>query len=358
MSLYNVEVFSNKFEYRRGSSCQTMESECKNDYLNVSNNKIKLARTNAEKGDYILITAEDVSYCGIVESCSMKKNVYVIEYKPFITLFDRNAYCNTTLLKTETLEKWLAELVKELYQKNEDSLQNITGLDVVATSGTSGAIMVLEKNIENLYNIFIKALISYGIVAKFKVDIQGKKLQLKIGKVEKPLFTIEADLPNILESEFINKKTKESINKLKIYNSENEIEYITYYLTKNGEVKEKPTENERIIPVIEDVIFVSFKPDANKVEKTFKTVTYEKAFSELTPEKYDNLIEIKVDNSDKLVRPKELEIGQEVRIIRKEETYNSILTGKEEKDTATKLIFGAIRLELTTILKRRLEKRN
>lgn len=356
MSQYNIEVFSDKFKYKNGSSCQTMESEYKYDYLNVSSNKIKLARTNAEKGDYIRITSDDESYCGIVESCNMKKNVYVVEYKPFITLFDRNAYCNTESITTTSLENWLAEIVKELYQKNVDIKQNIYGLNVETTSSTSGAIIVLEKNIDNLYNIFIKALVTYGIVATFEVDIQRKKLQVKIGKIEKQKFTIEADMPNILDSEFISKKTKESINKLKIYNSENEVEHLTYYLTKTDEVKEEPTEDERIIPVIEDVIFISFKPDEKKEEKTFQTVTYEKAFSELIPEKYDNLVELTVDNCDRLVRPKELEIGQEVSIIRKSVFYNTILTGKEVKDT-TKLIFGAIRLELTTILKRRLNNR-
>ena len=56
---------------------------------------------------------------------------------------------------------------------------------------------------------------------------------------------------------------------------------------------------------------------------------------------------------DSLVKPEELEIGQRVRIILQNNEYNTILTGKNEKETTT-LIFGAVRLELTKILKGRM----
>ena len=68
---------------------------------------------------------------------------------------------------------------------------------------------------------------------------------------------------------------------------------------------------------------------------------------------YNNLIEIEVMNDDGLVQPQKLQIGQQATIIRNNTAYQTMLTGKKVSDT-TILVFGAVRLELTKKLKRRI----
>ena len=62
---------------------------------------------------------------------------------------------------------------------------------------------------------------------------------------------------------------------------------------------------------------------------------------------YSNLIELEVLNEDGISK---LEIGQEVNVIYKGNTYKSILSAYK-RGLTTLLIFGSIRLDLTKLLK-------
>lgn len=70
-----------------------------------------------------------------------------------------------------------------------------------------------------------------------------------------------------------------------------------------------------------------------------------------TKSKYRNLIEFTVLEDDAILTPTELKAGQEVEVIHKGASYNSILTGIKRAKGLVTLTFGTIRLELTKILK-------
>lgn len=74
------------------------------------------------------------------------------------------------------------------------------------------------------------------------------------------------------------------------------------------------------------------------------------AESEFAKNSYNNYIEITVLQSDSMIDPQRMNIGQIVNITHDGVSYNSILTGKEVSGGLVKLIFGTIRLELTKIL--------
>ena len=74
------------------------------------------------------------------------------------------------------------------------------------------------------------------------------------------------------------------------------------------------------------------------------------AESEFAKNSYNNYIEITVLQSDSMIDPQRMNIGQIVNITHGGVSYNSILTGKEVSGGLVKLIFGTIRLELTKIL--------
>lgn len=70
-----------------------------------------------------------------------------------------------------------------------------------------------------------------------------------------------------------------------------------------------------------------------------------------TKSKYRNLIEFTVFEDDAILTPTKLKAGQEVEVIHKGKSYNSILTGIKRARGLVTLTFGTIRLELTKILK-------
>ncbi|MBQ9567639.1 MAG: hypothetical protein IJR31_06145 [Lachnospiraceae bacterium] len=84
----------------------------------------------------------------------------------------------------------------------------------------------------------------------------------------------------------------------------------------------------------------------------FSEAAYKKAEDVFSKNAYENLIEIECMKDDTLINPMEMETGQAVSVISNGVAYQSILTGKKITDTA-RLIFGTIRLELTTQLKGR-----
>jgi hypothetical protein len=88
----------------------------------------------------------------------------------------------------------------------------------------------------------------------------------------------------------------------------------------------------------------------------FDTKALEKAADVLAVEKNNNLIELEMLEDDSLFEPKEMNIGQDVLVISEGKEYESMLTGYKFKNGKITLIFGAIRLELTKILKRRLNE--
>lgn len=250
-------------------------------------------------------------------------------------------------LQTVSLEKWLKDQIEKIYVNNTDQLQNITGLTVTVISEHRGAaIEGYETGLNNLYDIIVEAFMSYGIVCTFTMDVQRKRLNLLIGSRDTDRITIEADLGNVFEKEVTIKEAQENTNKLIVYNEEDYTQKIVYYLTKNNEITTE--DRDRITPVIcgqvtaKATTKITFEEAAqSKVEKTLKT------------SEYDNLIEITVSVDDPLVRPTQLQIGQTVEIISDGMRYNTVLTGINYASEKITLIFGAIRLELTKILKRR-----
>lgn len=350
MKLYNIEIFSAEYEYK--SSYQLDNVGYEMDYLSPDSSTLRIPKITADKGDYIRITGTG-EHTGIVTSCKDTGKEYELKTKPLLSLLDIDVHFNRERLKTISLEEWLAEIINDTFKSNADTLQNIPGLVAIATTKTMGAIIDAEENIGNLYDIITKALINYGIVIGFEIDINGKRLIADIHTVSAAAQTIEADLPNVIQKEFVKNQAEGAVNKITIYNELNEGEYISYYMLDDGSITNNSAAKGRITPVIFDTVYISREMEN---EETFVEMAYEKAFNTLISEKYNNLIELTVLANDTIVHPETMEIGQKVKIIRGDKEYETVLTGKNIKNKEIKLMFGAVRLELTKKLKRRIIK--
>lgn len=349
MTPYNVELFRPDFSYRASAQVEMIEHVF--DYLDIEKAPIEIpGKIEAEKGDWIRIVKEGFEANGIISDIKEKDGSVKLSYKPFHKIFDVGVYVDVEKLATETVEQWLEEIITGLYIENEDALQNIKGLETKVISGHEGQAMeAYESGINNLHDIMVDAFTTYGIVCDFEMDVQRKRLVLKIGSVIQETFTIEADLGNIFEKEIIIKEADESTNKLIIYNEEDYAQKEVYYLTEYDEVTSE--DRDRISPVVCDTVTAKASASA-----TFSEVAKNKAEKTLKPSQYDNLIEITVSVNDELVRPTERRIGQQADIISGGKVYRTIMTGMRYDKEKITLVFGAIRLELTKILKRRFKR--
>ena len=350
MSLFNIEIFNDHFEYISSYQLQNVEGY-EYDYISYSKSKLQIPEITAAKGDYVRITSTNLNIVGIVNGCTDLGFSYELEFTPFLEKMDVDVHYNRSLLSTQSLEQWIAGIITDTFVTNSDAEQNIYGFEVKYTSKTYNALMDLEENIGNLYEILRKALINYNVVITFSIDVQKKKIIADISVLSQGVFYIESDLPNILDKEFNFKKSDSSYNKMTIYNELNEAEYETFYLQSDGAITSKPDASKRVTPVIFTNVFIKHEEDD---KETFHEVAYEKAFNKLSTEKYDNLIEIECEINDGLINPLNLSIGQDTIIIRDGVSYTTMLTGFSVKDTV-KLMFGTVRLELTKKLNRRLK---
>lgn len=84
----------------------------------------------------------------------------------------------------------------------------------------------------------------------------------------------------------------------------------------------------------------------------FDAAAVKKAEDVFSKNAYENLIEVECMKDDTLINPDSMGIGQVVNVISNGMSYQTIMTGKKITENI-RLIFGTIRLELTTQLKGR-----
>jgi len=340
MRPYNIELFDRSYGYR--SSCQVSDIQTQEDYLSMESNSMDFSEIKAEIDDYITITNSGFKLTGIVYSAEPQDEKTRVIFKPTLSILDIDVLCDTSTLSNVSLEAWVADLIAENYLTSSDSAQNISGLEITVLSSTSGVIS-LDSNIANMMDIVTSLFLTYGITIDAMVNPGEKKLEVKIENKNLEAIAIEADLPNIIKKKVKILKANESINKLTVINQDNTTQRIIYYKNKAGGIS--TTNADRIIPVVPKTVFAS--------GDDFSATAYEKAVTTLTSEELNNLIEITTISGDTLVNPEKLYIGQSVRVITKEMSYYSILTGRKVEAGKTTLIFGAIRNQLTKKIRKR-----
>jgi hypothetical protein len=343
MKVYNVEIFTNQFDYR--SSAQISQLELEVDYLTIAKNKIRLPSIIAFAGDYIQIRYESqILAVGIVTGVKKDKERVIVSFKDFSDIFDIDVRVNLSDLTTGSMEGFIAEIITENYITNTDTNQNIFGLSVSVLTGTTGTSLDVEKSIVNLFkDVVYSAFLQYSIVIGFVINVQTKAIICTISKNTTATKTIETELSNVLTKNIDIGVTKESYNKLVVVNSENETEQEVYYLHTNNTIN--TTNTDRVLPVFFTTVYT-----APSGTKTFTDMALEKAIATLKKNEYNNLIELEISNNDSLVNPSSIGIGQVTNVIDGTTVYSTILTGKRIEKTTT-LIFGAVRKDLTKKLK-------
>lgn len=338
---YKVEVFSRDFTFKSFSVIEKPDFSM--DYLTVEKTTVRTKNIEADKGDFVMISAgTSREYYGIIDDLEPDLGGVTFTLKPMLSLFDTKVRWNRSA--SYVIEEFIAGIIAENFINSGDDLQNIPGLAVSVTSQTQ-ATLDLEEDIGEFYSVITTALTGYGVVVDFSFDPQNKTASVVIGK-NAATAIVEADLPNVIDASFLIGNSGGQLNKLTVINEENPEEKLTYFLHTDGSVS---TENvNRIFPV-----FFSFRT-VGPGENGFSAEAYAAAYSDLAPQKYDNLIEITINTENKLINPN-MSIGTEAQILYEHRAYISVLTGFEKSDNKVKLVFGCVRAELTKrlILERR-----
>lgn len=354
MQPFNVEIFDRDFNLIQHYNVGAIDY--KYDYLSIMENSVLIAYDpNVSKGDYIRIKNNTDSYFGYISAIAVneaEQGFSEIKFKPFIALFDEAILFDTTLQgSATTLEQMIANYITAYWINNADSDQNIYGLEVQTISSTSGwgfhitsDQKGLNKAIINFMTSIIKrSLTKYQVGIYAEPDFSNKKIVLSIGKKALGTFYIEADLPNVIQKSIVVNESTQDVNKLIIYDQADLVANIIYYKHPDGSYD--TNNSDRITPVIYGITSVAVAEG-----ETFANVAKDAADKQFDVDSYSNLIELTVQNDDKLVMPDTLTVGQLVSVTSNGTAYASILTGVERSDV-TKLTFGTIRLDLTKIIK-------
>ena len=250
--------------------------------------------------------------------------------------------CTEMRTALENTSGWESE-----YKGGEEEGPELEGLRVQVGTHTKGAALNIKSDVHDLMDIIVRALTVYNVAVTMELRPQEKAIVATVAKVSSAGRVIEADLPNVIEKNVYLMDTYGSLNKATYINKDDPAQRAVYYLDgETGKPAEEP--KSRITPVFFKVEYIEGAED-------FALEAEQRAREDLTPEDFDNLIEITVHDGDKLIPPEKIRIGEIVTIKANGQSWQSVLTGYEKAQNTHKFVFGYVRVDLDKIL--RIERR-
>lgn len=276
MKPYELEIFDRWLNFRANALVVPEGLKYQRDLLTSVTNTITLNNTHitirepATAGstgdqtvalsDYIrLKNHKDGYFWGYVTKLDREDNNITITYMDLTGLFNFEVYINAVEITKTSLEKFLRDRLLEAFKNSDDSAQVIPGIEISIHTTTMGVFDFIDQDkpyvVINLLNDFIyPAFQKYLVRTTAYFDVTNKKIIVDIGRITTTVQrTIEADLPNIIDKNFIIRSSSNEINKLIIiddsvtpYNS------WTYYLHTDYTVDTSKSSN-RKYPVINSV---------------------------------------------------------------------------------------------------------
>ena len=333
MKLYKAEFFDNTFTFLDWCTL-AQPIEISFDYLTIEPCEVTASRKmNVAHDSFVSITDNDGAtvYQGILtESFQEKNGTTRFLIRPLISICKIDYFAD--LSSMGNIETFLATALNTLYD-GADTSQNITGFTATATTTTAASI-ITDSKINNLMYVVRHAFKFFAVVCNMSFDPQAKTFTVTITENTTTARVIETNLPNIIDYNIVFGGIT-AVNKI-TYVNETTDTTTTYYLHDDGTIS--AVDEKRITPVIAAVKYLS----ASEYSGAATVAEYD-----LTPELFNNLIEITTSNEDNLVCPCEWNIGDIGNIYNIGVLYQSALTGFIKSTYTTTLIFGQVRQELT-----------
>lgn len=355
MSQCKVEFFDTSLELKHHDYIDSSGVKIDDDYLSPDKSSVVIRKTNKVPQYGFIRISGYIDFFGVISGTSDDDILSTVSFRPFVALFDFDTLIDVNDQGKVALEDTIKNAITAQFINNTDSYQNISILSVKTTSSTSWYLdLKSEKEdkhmvVANLYNtIIVKGMQKYGVGMSFSVNYATKKISVSIGVKNTDVFVIDSKLPNVEVKTFDINKTSNTVNKLRIYNTEDYSTYIDYFLH-NDHTFDTNNSN-RIMPVVCNIgtTAPSYEAkDGNKtVTKTFAQAAKEMATNTFSGIEWTDLIELQVAVNDPLTKPMSMQFGQMVDIIYEGKTYRSIFTGRDISNVVI-LQFGTVRKEYT-----------
>ena len=314
--------------------------------LNVSNNDILITRGTTKQ------------YIGIVDSITKNNNVIKITTYQFYKKLEL-AFLGKSQVDI-VLGDYLKKIIEDNLIKSNDTLQNITYLEVENKSQIRGAVSLTGNSSTNILNVISQILKAYELVinynATFTESGQLKGIKILIEDVKKEIIIKEKE-NFITNAEIVDGKIG-AVNKLIFFPNEDNILYkdtLTYYLLNDGTVTTNDQDDKRIVPVVVQSVFYQdadiYYSSSSKSSDTLLAKAKEK-FSSTT---FNHYIKFTI-NKNNLIDINELNLGDRVKFIsRNGKIYNSIITQLKYSSYSSQveIELGLNRITLTDKLKMR-----
>lgn len=257
--------------------------------------------------DFIFIKTNHISFFGIVDEILNEdgKDVYQIICKYISNIFDRKVILKrNNLLNEQGVEDFIFETIKYEFTSSEDTLLNISFLDVEVLTHTK-----IQKEVENengIYNFrtfMVNCTQNYNI--KYNYKYEKGRLKLEICRQDSNIQNIDANLADITEYTEIFEK---NVTAKTTIICEDKSEH-SWYLKNDRTVTDNKNDEDRACGNIE-VAYTA------KVEDAYQT-----ALDIFKSNSYKHMIKFKLNTRTKLYNIENLNIGALVNI----KTQNNLM---------------------------------
>ena len=356
MQRFSVDVFDRSLRYV--CNAQTVIPSVDDDYISPRTNELEMPKATDEisAGYFIHLKSDENDFFGLITDVSPGEYTTTIHFASFISVFNETIlfWVGFQGLKDgheNPLEGTIAHLIRTYYVTTTDRLMCLP-LNVYLdpdvpdiqkwTLGITRTRDEANFAIVNIYtDLIIPALKRYGVSLVVTPDFNAKMINIKVTRSTKS-FNIDGDLDNVTIRTLKFNNRPLGTNKLEVVNNYNPNTKITYYV--HPDMTFNTTNTDRITPV---AFATSMIMPRENTTASFQEAALEEAYNVFSGAAWDNLIELEVSPDDKIVKPKELEIGQKISLWYKGAIYTSILTGKIVEDGCIVLLFGSERIEYT-----------
>lgn len=278
MRPYSVEIYSRDLILKDHNTIDYDSYEYKYDYLDPEQNKIKILKPlKAALYDYIRIFGNGRDIYGYITKLSNgdddSKDLIEVSFVDLMNKFDIDIIADTSDLGQGYLEDYISKAITETYINNQDTKQNIEGLEIVIdnynaeewTLDLTGDDNDTRTKANLLDDIVIAAFRRYSVRVLFEFILTEKRIIAHISTNLADVIPIETRLSNILSKTIKYRQAKKEINKDLVANKKDYSMQRIYYLHSDG--THSIIDTDRLVPVYSKLETVSTKTVNEWAEK-------------------------------------------------------------------------------------------
>lgn len=347
MNRYRIEIFNRTgLTFAGMSECE--EPDINIDYLVSAQSTVVCPQeVTAAYGDFAQVRINGkVYFQGLVTECNYDGTKTEITLKQLSELLNTEVFADVELLKDETIEEWMSDILASLF-RGSDTAENLPNFLVVRESSTSGTHAASDNGVYNVYDLAVSFFKVYGVILDFDFDYATNTVKCTMHGVSASTYHYDLSVTDVLEYEIQSSITPDSANKITIRNEDDPSESITYFWhpTEFSGTIDTDGSTNRVIPVKTHCESITVSEG-----ETFEDVAYESAENTLYSSRYDDLINVTVRADSALFG--DWEIGQLFVLHASGKDYHTMLTGiHKDSMSSIGLTFGYVRKRLTQILK-------